>query len=128
MAGYLDCNHSFCPFGRSILAISTMGLFSNMEEHILKNIEVILDRWTDINEIQLRAGEMSAQERRTVLAVTEAMAREIKKELKDSVLLPKEPTKDMSDAFWATQVPGVVDMFEWFKAAYLTLSKELKND
>lgn len=44
-------------------------------------IETILNRWTDINEILLRAGEMTAQERRTVLAVTNAMAREIRKEL-----------------------------------------------
>jgi len=44
-------------------------------------IETILDRWTDINEILLCAGEMTAQERRTVLAVTNAMAREIRKEL-----------------------------------------------
>jgi len=44
-------------------------------------IETILDRWTDINEILLRTGEMTAQERRSVLAVTNAMAREIRKEL-----------------------------------------------
>ena len=44
-------------------------------------IEMILDRWTDINEILLRTGEMTAQERRSVLAVTNAMAREIRKEL-----------------------------------------------
>lgn len=48
-----------------------------------EKIETILDRWTDINEILLRAGEMTAQERRTVLAVTNAMAREIRRELKD---------------------------------------------
>ncbi len=87
----------------------------------MKNIEAILDRWTNISEILLRAGEMSAQERRTVLAVTNAMAREIRKELENSILLPKEPSKDMSDTFWATQVPGEVNMFEWFKAAYVTL-------
>lgn len=46
-----------------------------------EKIETILNRWTDINEILLRAGEMTAQERRTVLAVTNAMAREIRKEL-----------------------------------------------
>ncbi len=45
------------------------------------NIEAILDRWTNLQEILLRVGEMSAQERRTVLAVTNAMAREIRKEL-----------------------------------------------
>lgn len=48
-----------------------------------EKIETILNRWTDINEILLRTGEMTAQERRTVLAVTNAMAREIRRELKD---------------------------------------------
>lgn len=48
-----------------------------------EEIEAILDRWTNIQEILLRVGEMTAQERRTVLAVTNAMAREIRKELKD---------------------------------------------
>ncbi len=48
-----------------------------------EEIETILKRWTDINEILLRAGEMTAQERRTVLAVTNAMAREIRRELSD---------------------------------------------
>ncbi len=47
----------------------------------MENIEKILDRWTNINEVLLRAGEMTAQEKRTVLAVTNAMAREIRKEL-----------------------------------------------
>lgn len=90
---------------------------------MMKNIEEILERWTNLQEILLRAGEMTAQERRTVLAVTEAMAREIREELEDSVLLPKKPTKNMSDAFWATQVPGVVDTFEWFKTAYAAMLK-----
>ena len=47
------------------------------------NIEGILDRYTNLQEILLRAGEMTAQEKRTVLAVTNAMAREIRKELED---------------------------------------------
>lgn len=45
-------------------------------------IEAILVRWTNISEILLRAGEMTADEKRTVLAVTNAMAREIRNELK----------------------------------------------
>lgn len=48
-----------------------------------EKIEIILNRWTNIDEILLRAGEMSAQEKRTVLAVTNAMAREIRRELSD---------------------------------------------
>ena len=48
-------------------------------------IEIILDRWNKINEILLRAGEMTAQERRTVLAVTNAMAPEIREELNQEV-------------------------------------------
>lgn len=43
-----------------------------------EKIEAILNRWTDINEILLRVGEMTAQERRTVLAVTNGMAREVR--------------------------------------------------
>lgn len=46
-------------------------------------IETILNRWTNLQEILLRCGEMTAQEKRTVLAVTNAMAREIRKELSD---------------------------------------------
>ena len=46
-----------------------------------EKIETILDRWTDINEILLRTGEMTAQEKRTVLAVTNAMAREVRRAL-----------------------------------------------
>ena len=46
-------------------------------------IETILNRWTDINEILLRTGEMTAGRRRTILAVTNAMAREIRRELSD---------------------------------------------
>lgn len=46
-----------------------------------EEIETILTRWTDINEILLRTGEMTAQERRTVLAVTNAMAREVREAL-----------------------------------------------
>ncbi len=46
-----------------------------------KEIEVILERWTNAEEIRLRAGEITPDEMRTVLAVTRAMAREIRKEL-----------------------------------------------
>jgi len=46
-----------------------------------EEIETILKRWTDINEILLRVGEMTAQEKRTVLAVTGGMAREIRRAL-----------------------------------------------
>lgn len=41
-----------------------------------EEIETILNRWTNINEILLRTGEMTAQERRTILAVTNGMAGE----------------------------------------------------
>ena len=47
------------------------------------NIEGILDRWTDLQHILLMAGEMMPHECQTVLAVTNAMAREIRKELED---------------------------------------------
>jgi len=69
-----------------------------------EEIETILDRWTDINEILLRTGEMTAQERRTVLAVTNAMAREIRRALEISHLneidfmlddLSSDPPSDM---------------------------------
>ena len=41
-------------------------------------ISEILARWTNINHILLHAGEMTAAERRTVLAVTNTMARQIR--------------------------------------------------
>lgn len=62
------------------------------------NIEEILDRWTNINEILLRTGELSAQEKRTVLAVTNAMAREIRKELDKTKLVKAQCTLEELDA------------------------------
>ena len=50
---------------------------------VSKEMEIILDRWTNAEEIRLRAGEIDSETMRTVLAVTNAMAREIREELSD---------------------------------------------
>ena len=67
-----------------------------------KAIEKILDRYTNISEILLRAGEMTAQERRTVLAVTNAMAREIRRELEiaQTVTKTKEEVMDLLEVYY----------------------------
>ena len=46
-----------------------------------KAVEAILNRWTDAEEIRLRAGEIDPGTMQTVLAVTRAMARQIREEL-----------------------------------------------
>lgn len=69
---------------------------------MIKKIEKILDRWTNINEILLHAGEMTAQERRTVLAVTTAMATEIRRELELAVTVTKtkEEIMDLLEVYY----------------------------
>lgn len=41
-------------------------------------IETILERWTNAEEIRLRAGEIDPETMRTVLAVVNGMAREVR--------------------------------------------------
>ncbi len=45
---------------------------------VSKEMEMILDRWTNVEEIRLHAGEIDSETMRTVLAVTNAMARQIR--------------------------------------------------
>jgi len=44
------------------------------------------------------------------------------------VIVPEEPTEEMSKAFWAEQLPGEVSMFEWFKAGYAAMIVALKTN
>lgn len=53
------------------------------------NIETILARWTNAEEIRLRAGEIDPDTMRDVLAVTNGMAREIQRALKENENLIK---------------------------------------
>ena len=48
----------------------------------MDNIETVLERWTNAEEIRLRAGEIDPNTMRDILAVTRAMAREIRKATK----------------------------------------------
>ena len=45
-----------------------------------REVEILraIERWTNSQEVKLRAGEMTAQEERTAMAVLKAFAREIK--------------------------------------------------
>ncbi len=45
----------------------------------MDDIESVLKRWTDAEEIRLRAGEIDRETMRTVLAVTNGMAREVRR-------------------------------------------------
>lgn len=49
-----------------------------MDKNIKEQIEKVLDKWTNLDEILLRAGEMTADEQLTTLAVANAIAREIR--------------------------------------------------
>lgn len=48
-----------------------------------KAIEAILNQWTDAEEVRLHAGEIDVETMRTVLAITRAMASEIREVLED---------------------------------------------
>ena len=50
----------------------------------MDNIEKVLERWTNAEEIRLRAGEIDSDTMRDVLAVTNAMAREVRKSLNNT--------------------------------------------
>jgi len=63
-----------------------------------------LNRWTNAEEIRLRAGEIEPKEMRTILAVTRAMAREIRAIMEEDAVgkvefwlddLPSDPPSDM---------------------------------
>ena len=47
----------------------------------VKHLDKIINRWTNSQEILLRAGEMTRSELRTVMAVVNGFARELKEEL-----------------------------------------------
>ncbi len=47
------------------------------------DIEKILKRWTNAEEIRLRAGEIDPDTMRDILAVTNGMAREIREIIND---------------------------------------------
>ncbi|KKL92896.1 hypothetical protein LCGC14_1880080 [marine sediment metagenome] len=71
-----------------------------------EKIETILNRWTNINEILLRTGEMTAQERRTVLAVTNAMAREIRRVMTDRISDHKQLAQNILHRFLEDGILG----------------------
>lgn len=50
-------------------------------------IDQVIERWTNEQEVLLRAGEMEAQELRTAMAVLKAFAREIKMALAGQLIL-----------------------------------------
>jgi len=50
----------------------------------MENLETILTRWTDAEEIRLRAGEIDPDTMRTVLAVANGMAGEVRLAFKET--------------------------------------------